>query len=381
MSHLVRRYFLNLPRLHNRTHSSSYSQSPESNPTNHVSSHKGKLYKIPQEVVSGVNPTSELKDYNKTFGETHLLIRSPALEVFHYLRADIPKKLGIVLYGPRGSGKSSTLSHVGHYSIADPKLISLNFGSFKSCGRIDHITKSLEVLQEFKLRNESKISELTTHREYIWSARETTPVDAPLIEVLLQGLERPKFSADVLNVLMNELRLSSTENKCKIIVLGDGINAIFNKLTACHREKLTQERIHANLNREFLCVPDELSVIFNLKRLLRAKSNNVTIVTSVDSHDVVRERRVERHRPTRKRPNTDSHLPFTLLGEEGWKTMGPFIPVEVEFYSEEELNIMIDFKLEKDYIRSVAGTSVGRAEINFLTGKSPLDFANYCHYW
>ena len=29
------------------------------------------------------------------------------------------------------------------------------------------------------------------------------------------------------------------------------------------------------------------------------------------------------------KPDTDSHMPFALLGEEGWRSMDPFLPIEV----------------------------------------------------
>nr|ACO10769.1 Mitochondrial 28S ribosomal protein S29 [Caligus rogercresseyi] len=397
MSSLIRSGFSGFSRVCTRhSSSSSFLISPESNPTSHSSSHKGRLYQVPKDVSPGIQLPSEIQDYTKALGETHLLIRRPALEVFHYLRANKSKKLAVLLFGPRGSGKTSTLSHVAHYGIEDPNLICINFGCFKKWladfsgeiayssfkdGRIDHISQAVEVLEEFKFRNESKISNLLTHREYIWSARESTGEGSPLLDVLNQGIQRPKFSADALNVLMRELLLSCNENKCKVLILGDGINSIFGQLTACHREKLIQERIHKTLYRDLLCVPNELSVIYNLKKLLRAKADNLNIVSSVDSASVLQERRIERHRPTRKRPSTESHLPFALLGEEGWSVMGPFIPVEVDNYSKEELDTMIDFKLEKQYIKPVAGTEAGRAEIEFITGKSPMDFANYCHMW
>ena len=31
------------------------------------------------------------------------------------------------------------------------------------------------------------------------------------------------------------------------------------------------------------------------------------------------------------KPDLDSHMPFALLGEEGWEAMDPFLPIEV-FY-------------------------------------------------
>ena len=41
------------------------------------------------------------------------------------------------------------------------------------------------------------------------------------------------------------------------------------------------------------------------------------------------------------KPDTASHLPFALLGEGGMETLSPFVPVEVEKYSEQELDTMI----------------------------------------
>ena len=42
---------------------------------------------------------------------------------------------------------------------------------------------------------------------------------------------------------------------------------------------------------------------------------------------------------------------------------------------------MIDFYGEKRYINDMAVTPAGRAEINFLTGRSPGDFMDYSSYW
>ena len=42
----------------------------------------------------------------------------------------------------------------------------------------------------------------------------------------------------------------------------------------------------------------------------------------------------------------NSHLPFNLLREEGCRTLGPFIPVEVGNYTEAELDAMIDYYIK-----------------------------------
>ena len=83
---------------------------------------------------------------------------------------------------------------------------------------------------------------------------------------------------------------------------------------------------------------------------------------------------------TRKRimiPKVQVNYPFALLGEEGWEHFEPFIPIEVNLYSKAEMETMIDYYQEKRYISDKASTPAGRAEINFLTARSPYDFMEY----
>ena len=76
-------------------------------------------------------------------------------------------------------------------------------------------------------------------------------------------------------------------------------------------------------------------------------------------------------------PSFDSHLPFNLLGEEGWRLFDPFVPVQTENYSEAELDAMISYYVERKYIKEESGSRAGRQEIHFLTGRNPGDFFNY----
>ena len=80
-------------------------------------------------------------------------------------------------------------------------------------------------------------------------------------------------------------------------------------------------------------------------------------------------------------PDTRTNYPFVLLGEEGWRIMDPFIPIEVTPYSKSEMDTMIDFYVDKRYIHEAAATVAGRAEIHFLTGKNPKDFMEYSSWW
>ena len=47
------------------------------------------------------------------------------------------------------------------------------------------------------------------------------------------------------------------------------------------------------------------------------------------------------------KPELESDYPFDLLGDEGWKTMNPFVPIETSNYTEGELDVMIDFYTDK----------------------------------
>ena len=80
-------------------------------------------------------------------------------------------------------------------------------------------------------------------------------------------------------------------------------------------------------------------------------------------------------------PDTRSTFPFALLSQEGWELMDPFIPVEVNPYSKFEMNTMIDYFVDKRYIRETVATEAGRAEVHFLTGRNPKDFMELSNWW
>ena len=91
-----------------------------------------------------------------------------------------------------------------------------------------------------------------------------------------------------------------------------------------------------------------------------------------------------RYWDTRKRimvPDVRTNYPFALLGEEGWDYMEPFVPIEVTEYSKSEMDVMIDYYVEKRYIGEAAATTAGRAEIHFLTGRNPKDAMEFSNWW
>ena len=65
----------------------------------------------------------------------------------------------------------------------------------------------------------------------------------------------------------------------------------------------------------------------------------------------------------------------------GWEAFDPFIPVEIPPFDEGETDVMIDYYLEKGYLRPEAASEMGRKEIKFLTGGNPKDFWDFSAMW
>jgi len=333
------------------------------------------------------------------------MIRRPALEIINYIKkSDLSKPAyRYVLYGRDGVGKSLTLSHIACYGHQEDFVV-MNLAWIKRWlsryydiapstykpGRIDHVVNANVLLKNFKQTNQDRLANCVTHREYVWSARDKVQAGAPLMEVLDLGCDRLTFAADALNVLIRELKLNSTAGNLKLMVLCDGVNALFTEYTMIHKEREHYEPGPYKEFRTYLPKKDwmikrakveECSVLVNLKKLLRNDYSNAVVVVSAD-----RTAKVEKMEPANKwwramekdmKPDTRSHLPFALFGDLGWELLNPFIPVEVENYTPSELDSAIDYSIEKGWIRTEAGTATTRRELHFLTGRNPADFFKF----
>lgn len=127
-----------------------YYMTSEADPINHTKKYLGRMYKLPKELLdrfpepsSGSSEKFLPRDFMRhgnLFGEHCVLIRRPALEVIHYLRqldakaeedqGQAADPVRFVLHGKYGHGKTTTLLHIHHYLLNNPKVIVLNFGDF-----------------------------------------------------------------------------------------------------------------------------------------------------------------------------------------------------------------------------------------------------------
>jgi len=409
-----------------------YFKTQETCPLKHDQRHLGRIYTVDSDTINihgvGVKeraPNWPLSikaiDHHKAMGEYSLLLRRPMIETTNYIqqlranRANPDNKaqtsLKIIFWGEDGAGKSTSLFYATDFCHQDGYII-LNFHKFRlwydyyqemqesqwKSGRYDHITKSQVFLKEFIIVNKDKLADLKTHAEYTWSGREKTEAGSPLMSVVETGVTRPNFAADALGVLFKELRLHCQEaaapggdpEACKVALVVDGMSRLFVDKTQIDRQLplgkekkrshwKTAEQIQESI------VPDELSVVRNIKKMLNPELPNTVVLGSTDIVDVAmwgtRLRDQEDALQAKMVPETQSYYPFALLGQEGWEALDPFLPMEVGRYTSQELDTMIDYHVERRYLLPEAASEAGRAEIHFLTARHPGDFVTFSPEW
>jgi len=394
----------------------TYYRTEEGNPATHNTSHLGRIYTVDPEVPKlfgkELNPKEnyyannyfaprQWSDRCNTLQETAIMVRNPAIHIMNCIKnSDLNNPaVRYLVYGMPGCGKSITLAHLTHFGHQEG-FITLTMSQIKKWltryyevapstytpGSIDHIVNSNIFLKNFRQANSKLLAspELVTHREYTWSVREKTPAGVPLAEVIEVGIERLPFAADALNVVIRELKLNCNDGNCKLMVVCDGVNSLFADTTLVHREKRIWENGPYHPEGDWMknvAQVDECSVLKNFKKLFSNDYKNCVVVASA-----CRGAKVQRTHPGQTwfipfqkdmKPDTDSHLPFNLLGEEGWRLLDPFLPVEVTPYTEAELDSMISYYIERGWLGEEADSRAARQEIHFLTGRNPWDFFRF----
>jgi len=360
----------------------------------------------------------EAVDHQRDLNEHALLLRAPMLEAAQYLKqvnarrtsggpteAPGANSLKLLFWGEDGCGKTTSLLYATDYCHKEGYII-LNFYKMRQwyfhykemqdsqwkAGRYDHITRSQVFLREFLIYNKEKIADLKTHADYSWSEREKTEAGSPLLEVVETGITRPVVAADAIGVLFKELRLHCQEavsqgnlDACKVALVVGGVGKLFDERTKIDR-KMPERPKKGPYTQEFIdesIAPDELSVVRSIKKMLNPDLPNTVVLATADIVDEISVRGLKHVDQLRKRmvPETQSYYPFALLGQDGWEAMAPFLPIEVGRYTKSEMDTVIDYHVERNYIQSAAATDPGRAEIHFLTGRHPNDFVTFSPEW
>lgn len=345
----------------------------ENDPRNHTSDHIGKFYEIDSETkqklfrFGGLTKTFEKQ--SKTFNETCLMIRNPAVEVINYVKnTDFSKPvIRYVLYGMDvGTGKSVTIAHLIHFAYKKGFLLvhvpwipywykhPKEFGaSATQEGFVDMPLESGAWLIHFKAQNAELLAnkDLRTSKDYVWSKRETTPAGSTFVELVDHGINRAKFASDVITVLLEEIKQQSTDGKVQTMVIIDGYNSLFYQKT--------------NLKGECkVMIPsDKITLTKPFLDLTKANWSNGLCIISVDQIGMLGWDR-------------KSHLPIYLLGREGFEHLDPFVPIRHENYTEKEYESCIAYYVNRRWIQNVSDGF--DKELKFLSDRNPYKLMDLC---
>ncbi|XP_053609674.1 small ribosomal subunit protein mS29 [Plodia interpunctella] len=346
----------------------------ESSPALHNEKQIGLFYSVDKDLVKqlyghGGFPRSFMKQ-TKTFTETTIMVRQPALDMMDCIKAtDFDKPINkYVLYGEKGAGKSMTLAHLLHFAHTEGFLIvhvpwvsewlrrvtrmKEMSNSPTREGLVDLPLDAAAWLLHFKNQNQAllKSGNLTTSEQYVWSKRERTAAGAALLELLELGISRVKFSCDVVHNLLREIKRLSSAKQCKTFVAIDGFNGFFYPLT----------RLRTPTKRTVK--PEEVSLATSFLELTKPDWNNGLVVVTADQLAVPDD-------------HQESFLPKYLLYKQGFEHLDPFIPIEVTRYTEKEFTSCAAYYRDRLWLRGPPETET---ELKFTSACNPYRFMEQC---
>ncbi|XP_064416657.1 28S ribosomal protein S29, mitochondrial [Latimeria chalumnae] len=345
----------------------------EPNPTNHGDQHEGQFYTIPPGEMKIIFPHGlpyNFQQQVKTFNEACVMVRKPALELIGYLKSANYSYPAIryVLYGQKGTGKTMTLCNAVHYCakqgwlvlhIPDAHLWVKNckelMQSSYNKSRFDQPMEASVWLKNFKITNEHFLKQVTTQQRYIWSKRESTEEGRPLAEIVEQGLNRVKSASDVVGVIFKELKRQCLPDTYRLLVAVDGVNAFWGQ-TTLKKEDKSQVR------------PDELTLVHNIKKLLKNDWTGGAVVTTVTQTGSLFKPKM-------------AYLPQELLGKEGFDALDPFIPIQISNYTEKEFESCYQYYIDRKWLQhQEARTESGKQELLFLSKSNPWQLERLCAF-
>lgn len=344
----------------------------ENNPTNHAQEHHAKFYEIDDETKKKLfrygGFTKSYERQIKTFNESCIMIRNPAVEIINFIRnTDFSRPINrYVLYGENGTGKSMTIAHLLHFGyVSDYLLVHVPWipywykhpkefgGSATQEGFTDLPLEAGAWLVHFKTQNADLLAklDLRTSKDYVWSKRETTPAGSTFQELVDHGINRAKFASDVIRVLLDEIKQQSSDGKVRTMVLIDGFNSLFYEKTNLKGEfKVTIPSSKITLTEPFLDI-------------VRHDWCNGICVLSVDKMAMLGWVR-------------ESHMPIYLCGRQGFEFLDPFVPVRHESYDEKEYESCIGYYVNRKWIQNV-GDGFDK-ELKFLSNRNPYKLMDLC---
>lgn len=346
----------------------------ENSPSQHNEKQIGLFYTMNPDLCKqlfahGGFPRSFLKQ-TKTFIETAVMVRQPALDLIDCIKATDMNKPAIryVLYGEKGTGKSLIMAHLLHFAHEDGFLIvhvpwvsewlrriprdKEMSNSTTREGFVDIPLDAAAWLIHFKTQNQAilKNGDLKVSNEYVWSKREKTEVGTPLSELVELGINRVKYACDVIDALVEEIKLLSNNKQCKTFVAIDGFNSFFYPLTRLNTP--TKKKVK----------PEEVSLTTSMMKITTNDWTNGVIVVTADQLALPDD-------------HQESHYPRYLLYKKGFEHLDPFVPIEVNKYSDKEFLSCASYYRDRLWLR---GSEDIDKELKFTSACNPYKFMEQC---
>lgn len=343
----------------------------QSDPGLHTDRHAGLHYHISPEDLKTTFPhglTRRFQRQIKTFGEACVMVREPSLELVSYLKVANYSHpvVRYVIYGEKGSGKTLTLCHVVQYCARRAWLIlhvpdaylwvkhcSELLPSTYNPARLDQPLQASTWLKNLRITNEPYLAQLKTQQRYVWTKRESTDEGRPLGELVDQGIARVKSASDVVGALFKELKAQCRPDTYRLLVAVDGVNALWGPTTMKREDKSE-------------VLPSELTLIHNLRKLLANDWAGGAVVATLTQTGALGSTGL-------------SHHPHQLLRKEGFDHLDPFVPVQVENYTQKEFESCYQYYIDRKWLQhDKALTEEGKQELMFLSNSNPGTFDRLC---
>ncbi|XP_013389936.1 28S ribosomal protein S29, mitochondrial [Lingula anatina] len=346
-----------------------------SSPAHQTKDQIGQFYTVPEPIAKKVftrgwlNP--KLLQLFDTFNETSIMVRKPALEIIDLMKSANYKDpvIKYVIYGPQGTGKSTTLAHVAHYALEEdfmiihvpwPKHIyqfpaTYQESTYKE-DRHDTLVESLKWMNSFRKLNQHHLEKLKTTKKCVWTKKDSSLEGTPITDLIEMGLDREKHIPDIVGMIIREVKKQAADLGLKVLVVVDGVNSLFQETTV----KVAPGEFRPS---------SQIGLVQHFMKLLQNDWAGGAVLLTVD-------------RNASKDDKRESDLPKYLLGKEGFAVLDPFIPFQTELYSEEEFHSCIEYFKERRWLQGEKGqTQRGIQQIRFLSGRNPYFVERACSAW
>ncbi|XP_065910751.1 small ribosomal subunit protein mS29-like [Dysidea avara] len=269
-----------------------------------------------------------------------------------------------LLYGHTGCGMTTVLAQViqhcfqtGWTIIHIANVFGWTHSQFETRPSpedrdvIDQPAEATAWLNRLSVVNQHTIKQLKVSKAHFWSNQAQSSAGDNLVKVIELGLVRPRFSTDVIPVVLEEIL--KAENKLKVLVAIDGFNGLFNPTSIRNSEGNWVE-------------PDQLSLVRIVKQLVTSELPTA-VVGALST------------RGMKRAPIRINAPPEVLLEEKGVEMMKDYDWMEVLPLSRQEFNQCVDLYVKNGWITKKIDFKI-QEQLWYLTCGVPLELSKIMRY-